>query len=60
MDSINQPTETSNPPSDLVTLPGLLDRLTALADETAMLPPPLGLFATELEAGLAEALAVPK
>ena len=35
----------------------LLDILTAVGDQIAELPPPLGLFAAELEAGLAETLA---
>ena len=39
-------------------LGGLLDLLTALTDETARLPAPLGLFARELEAGLSEGLGV--
>ena len=34
----------------------LLDTLTAVADEVAELPAPLGLFATELESGLTEVL----
>ena len=56
MDSSNQPTETGNPRSGMVTLAGLLDLLSALADETAKLPPPLSLFTVELESGLATVL----
>ena len=59
MQIIDQPTDADNPggPDSPVTLELLLDTLTATAAEVAELPPPLGLFALELEAGLAEALA---
>ena len=39
-----------------MTLELLLDTLVALADEVAELPPPLGLFAAELESGLTQVL----
>ena len=54
---VTNETPVSNP---TVSLAGLLDLLTALADETAKLPAPLDLFAKELETGLAEALGVPE
>ena len=55
MDIIKQRMETGNPSGErsTVDLELLLDTLTAVGDEVAELPPPLGLFATELEAGLA-------
>ena len=60
MQIIEQPIVTGNPsgPDSPVTLELLLDTLTAVGDQVAELPPPLGLFATELEAGLAEVLGV--
>ena len=55
MQIIEQPIETGNPsaPDSPVSLELLLDTLTAVRDQVAELPPPLGLFATELEVGLA-------
>lgn len=60
MGIIDQQNAVDNPVSDEspVTLSLLLDTLAAVADQVAELPPPLGLFATELEAGLAEVLEV--
>ena len=57
MHIIEQPTEPSNPKSP-VSLELLLDTLAALSGEIAGLPAPLGLFARELETGLAQELGV--
>ena len=57
MDILEQQIETVTP-SGQVTLELLLDTLTAVSDQVAELPAPSGLFAAELEAGLAETLAV--
>lgn len=56
---LNQIVSNERPVSNhTASLAGLLDLLTALADETAKLPAPLDLFAGELEPRLAVELGV--